>query len=152
MTRYRDSFPNTSWKNVTDPVSSEGGFSGSPNTSKGVDWKGIAGLGSSFLKSYLDQNHDRDTDAFGRKDRSSFGNLDTRGFGGSKLLDNLSIYTPPPAFAPFEIGGGSAGPSTGQRFARAGAGALQGGLAGASFGPIGIAVGAIGGGLSGAFG
>lgn len=41
---YRDLFPNTSYMNVSEPVSSAGGFTGSPN---------IAGSGSSGFGNFL---------------------------------------------------------------------------------------------------
>ncbi len=117
-----------------------------------TDWGGIASLGASFLQKYLDKDQDKYRSEFSRMP-FSMGGVDGRGFGGGQLLENLSVYTPPPSHSPFFIPGESGGPSGGQRFARAGAGALQGGLSGfAVGGPIGAAIGAIGGGLAGGFG
>jgi hypothetical protein len=117
-----------------------------------TDWRGIANLGANFLQKYLDKDQDKYRSEFSRTP-FSMGGVDTRGFGGGQLLENLSVYSPPPSHAPYFIPGESGGPSGGQRFARAGAGALKGALSGfAVGGPVGAVVGAIGGGLSGGFG
>ena len=117
-----------------------------------TDWGGIANLGSSFLQKYLDKDQDKYRSEFSRTP-VSMGGVDGRGFGGGQLLENLSVYTPPPSHSPFFIPGESGGPSGGQRFAKAGAGALQGFLSGAATGmPHMAGIGAIAGGLSGIFG
>lgn len=155
-------FPDYSGEFVTGKIGQSGGGintwayeKNAPSfldTSSKTDWKGVANLGASFLQKYLDKDQDKYRDQFARTP-SSFGGVDGRGFGGGQLLENLSVYTPPPSHSPFFIPGESGGPSGGQRFARAGAGALQGGLSGfAVGGPIGAAIGAIGGGLAGGFG
>jgi hypothetical protein len=122
------------------------------NKGSKTDWGGIANLGANFLQKYLDKDQDKYRSEFSRTP-FSMGGVDTRGFGGGQLLENLSVYSPPPSHAPYFIPGESGGPSGGQRFARAGAGALKGALSGfAVGGPVGAVVGAIGGGLSGGFG
>ena len=93
MTRYRDSIPNTSWKNVSEPVSSEGGFTGSPESGRGFDWGKAGSAGADFLKSWLDKDREkyRDEAKFGG-DRPYFGE-GFKGTGG-QVLENLGVVYP----------------------------------------------------------
>lgn len=117
-----------------------------------INWKGLASMGSQFLQDYIGK------DSFKGQYRprysySPYGdNYKSSDMPGlQRVFENLAIYTPPPP--QIIAADGPTEPSTGQRFARAGTGALQGGLQGfAMGGPIGAAIGAIGGGLAGAFG
>ena len=106
MTRYRDSIPNTSWKNVSEPVSSEGGFKGSPDSGRGFDWGKAGSAGADFLKGWLDKDREkyRDEAKFGG-DRPYFGE-GFKGTGG-QVLENLGVVYPQqsgPAYLPGQQG------------------------------------------------
>ena len=140
--------PNTSWKNVSEPVSSEGGFTGKPVSSGRTDWtKGAEFLGGFLSKMGQDKYRSEANDYIGPRA------LGYPSFGGSgQVLENLGVVYPQqqaPFFIPGSEGGGK---STGQRIAGGLGGALSGAATGAAFGPIGIAAGALLGGASGAFG
>lgn len=131
-----------------------------------ADWTKAA----SFLGNFLTKMGGDDKDKYRKRaeydgPRSLGGSrnyFDSGSFG--KIGEDISMYVPPqtPQHAPIFIpgGGGPTGPSTGQRFARAGGGALSGAASGAAIGSavpgigtaIGAGVGAIMGGLGGLFG
>lgn len=148
MARYRDSIPNTSWKNFSDPVSSEGGFSGSPNIDRRTDWRGVGDAGSSFLKSYLDREKERDSGAFGK---DSFGSSGAKAFGGEwsrsgsgQVLDNLGVVYPQ-QFSPMYIPGQPGTPGKKGLFGDIGGAAGMLGTAFGVFGPLGAPIGALAG-------
>ena len=95
------------------------------------------------------------------EDKEAMKELMRRPFGGGsipgstqRLAGGLTM-TLPRAFEPIITpgGGGSQGPSTGQRIAGAAGGALQGAAMGSAIMPgVGTALGAIAGGLGGLFG
>jgi len=112
--------------------------------------------GISFLNDYLNKSgqnkYQEEAKSRGGFGPRTLGEVDTRGFGGGKLLDNLSIYTPPPSHSPFYIPGQDP-PESRNRFAGAAMGAFKGFLAGAATGmPHMAGIGAVAGGLQGGFG
>ena len=147
----------------------ERGYFGTNDTARknaGGDWTKAA----SFLGNFLTKLGSDDKDKYRRQaeyggprslggDRNYF---DSGSFG--KIGEDITMYVPPqtPQQAPIFIPGGESptGPSTGQRLARAGGGALSGAASGAAIGSavpgigtaIGAGVGAIFGGLGGLFG
>jgi len=138
----------------------ERSYFGSNDTARanaGGDWT----KGAAFLGSFLSKLGGDDKDKYRKQaeyggprslggDRNYF---DSGSFG--KIGEDITMYVPPqtPQQAPVFIpGSGPTGPSTGQRLARAGGGALSGAAAGAALGPIGMAGGALLGGLGGFFG
>jgi len=112
MARYSDSIPNTSWKNVSEPVSSRG-FNGSPDVEeeqdggnvfkKDVDWGNVFGK----LFDIADKNKYRsmgeDRSDFERKWASSGGS----NFGSAssqRVTENASVYNPP-QMQPYTVSG-----------------------------------------------
>lgn len=141
MTRYRDLIPNTSWKNVSEPVSSEGGFKGSPEVGRGFDWGKAGSAGTDFLKSWLDKDREkyRDEARFGG-DLPYFG----KGFNGTggQVLENLGVVYPQqhgPMYLPGQQG------SKGGLFGDIGGAAGALGSAFGVFGPLGAPIGAMAG-------
>ena len=132
----------------------------------GGDWTKAA----SFLGNFLTKMGGDDKDKYRKRaeydgPRSLGGSrnyFDSGSFG--KIGEDISMYVPPqtPQHDPIFIpgGGGPTGPSTGQRFARAGGGALSGAAQGAAMGSVvpgigtalGAGIGALAGGLGGFFG
>lgn len=103
MARYSDSIPNTSWKNVSDPVSSEG-FKGSPNIKKDTDWGSVfKGLFDTATKS------DKYRSQFERNERPFGGEWNQPKSG--QILDNLgAVY--PQQFSPMYLPGQEGEPGT----------------------------------------
>ena len=119
--------------------------------SSGTDGKKVA----KFLGGYLSKMGDSDQDKY-RSQAEQFGARPLgypMGGSGGQILHNLGVVFPQ-QHAPLYTGTVDAGgKSTGQRIAGGLSGALQGFLTGAATGmPHMAAVGAIGGGLSGAMG
>jgi hypothetical protein len=139
--------PNTSWKNVSEPISSEGGFSGSPAS-------GSFGA-KDFLKSFA-SGLGMDPESKYRR-QGEYGGFN-KGFGayggewskagGSQVLENLGVVYPQqlsPVFLPGQEGKKSQWGSIGGALLGAASGFIPGvGLAGASLGSQ------LGGGLGGA--
>lgn len=132
------SLPNTSWKNVTEPISSEGGFSGSPNMGSSFGAK-------DFLKAFS-AGLDRDSESKYRR-QGEYGGFG-RGFGGyggewskgggGQVLENLGVVYPQqmsPVFLPGQEGKPSQWGKLGGALLGAATGFIPGvGLAGASLG------------------
>jgi len=109
------------------------------------------GKGLTFLSKFLEkQGQDKYRDKYGEFFQPrTLGEVDTRGFGGSKMFDNFSIYSAPPSHSPFFIpgqGGGRGGFSGGG----AASGALSGAATGAALGTAIPVIGNIGGAIAGA--
>lgn len=106
--------------------------------------------GIDFLSSFLEK---RGQDKYRSKAEEDYdyprtlGQIDTRGFGGSQMFDNFSIYTAPPSHSPFYIPGSKGG--GGFSGGGAASGALSGALAGAKLGSIIPGIGNIGGAIAG---
>lgn len=142
--------PNTSWKNVSEPISSEGGFSGSANIGGGFGAK-------DFLKSFASGlGMDPESKYRRQGEYGSFGKgLGGYGYGGEwskggsgQVLENLGVVYPQqmsPVFLPGQEGKRSPWGSIGGALLGAATGFIPGvGLAGASLGSQ------LGGGLGGA--
>ena len=139
--------PNTSWKNISDPISSEGGFSGSPESS-GFGAKDFlkafaSGIGADSQSKYRRQGEYGD---FGTT-FGGYGGKWSEGSGG-RILENLGVVYPQqlsPVFLPGQEGKKSQWGQIGGALLGAASGFIPGvGLAGAALGSQ------LGGGLGGA--
>lgn len=156
----------------------ERGYFGSNDSGRASASSGTPGWaqGAAFLGNFLTRlGGDSDRNRYRRRaerDSRPYGGGFSRGrdnYGSgsfNQIAPDISVYIPPTTQAPqrdpifIPGGGGPVGPTTGQRLARAGGGALGGAAQGAAIGSavpgigtaIGAGVGAIMGGLGGLFG